>query len=247
MGRAQADLRFRHGVQDFDVAVAVEKALSLDPILAEAHALQAAHLRNEGRLDEAAEAAEIAMRLDPESYEVRRIAAVVKFGQHKLTEAVPHFEKAAELMTTDFNSPAMLVTCYFALGEADAAQRVARMGLTRCEAALAKDPGNGSALGSGACMLAALGDAERAKDWVGRALLVDPDNQNMRYNLVCGLSLYLGDVQGALDLIGPWFARTTGPWLEHAMVDPDLDPIREDPRFKAMMAQALARADAAEK
>jgi adenylate cyclase len=135
----------------------------------------------------------------------------------------------------------MAVTCYTALGDAQAANQAARMGLARCELALTKDRGNGAALGSGACALAALKEAERARDWVGRALLVDPDNQNMRYNLACGMSLYLEDIEGALDLMGPWFAITTAPWLEHAKVDPDLDPIRDDPRFKATMAEAEAR------
>ncbi|MGH7023819.1 MAG: TIR domain-containing protein [Caulobacteraceae bacterium] len=246
MGRAQADLKFRHGQREIDSGEAAEMALSLDPNLAEAHALKAAQLRNEGRLDEASDAVETALRLDAESYEVCRIAAVVKFGQHRLAEAIPHFESAAALMVTDFNSPAMLVTCYVALGNAKAAQRTAQLCLSRCEIALAKDPGNGAALGSGACMLAVLKEAERANDWVRRALLVDPDNQNMRYNLACGLSRYLGDIAGALDLIGPWCERTSAPWLEHAKVDPDLDPIRDDPRFRAMIAAAEARLAAAE-
>ena len=215
MGLAQVDLRRRHGSREFDSAAAVEKALSLDPNLAEAHALEAAHLHNEMRLDEAAEAVEIALRLDNTSYEVNRVAAAVNFAQHKLAEAVPYYEKAAALMETDFNSPAMAVTCYTALGDAEAATRAARTCLARCETALTKDRGNGAALGSGACMLAALKEAERARDWVARAMLVDPDNENMRYNLVCGLSIYLGDIEGAIELIDPFFARASKSRLEH--------------------------------
>jgi hypothetical protein len=30
-------------------------------------------------------------------------------------------------------------------------------------------------------------------------------------------------------------------WLNHAKVDPDLDPLRDHPRFKAMVAAAEAR------
>jgi hypothetical protein len=37
------------------------------------------------------------------------------------------------------------------------------------------------------------------------------------------------------------FASPTVSIVEHAKVDTDLDPIREDPRFKAMMTKAEAR------
>jgi adenylate cyclase len=64
----------------------------------------------------------------------------------------------------------------------------------------------------------------------------------MRYNLACSLSTHLKDADGALALLGPVFAATaTLSDLEHSRVDPDLDPIRADPRFKAMVAAAQAR------
>ena len=40
-------------------------------------------------------------------------------------------------------------------------------------------------------------------------------------------------------LVGPGIVA--GGFLHHAKVDPDLDPLREDPRFKAMMAAAEER------
>jgi adenylate cyclase len=247
MGRAQTTLRFNHARRDVDSWATVERALAIDPELAEAHALKAIHLRYEGRLDEATAEAEIALRLDPESYDANRAAAHVKFSLGRIAAAVPYWEKAAALMEADFTCAAMLMTCLTALGDAEGTRRAARMTVARAEAALAHDGSNGSALGYGVGALAALGEAERARDWARRALLIDPDNMNMRYNLGCALSAQLGDIDGAIDLLGAYFSKATDPDIvSYAKIDPDLDPIRHDPRFQAMIAEAEARMAAEE-
>jgi adenylate cyclase len=139
----------------------------------------------------------------------------------------------------------MLITCYTALGDTEGARRAARMTLARAEATLAQDRSNGSAMGHGVGALAVLGEAERTRDWVRRALLIDPDNQNMRYNFACALSVHLKDIDGALGLLGPFLAQVTRSDLEWAKADPDMGPLREDPRFAAMIAAAEARLAAA--
>jgi adenylate cyclase len=245
IGSAQAALRFRFGRQDIDSWTAVEKALALDPDLAEAHAAKATNLRLEGRYDEASEEAGIAVRLDPECYEANAAAASVCFSQGRIAEAIPYYEKAAALMETNFNSPAMLITCYTALGDTDAARRAARMTLARAEAILAQDRSNGTAMGYGANALAVLGEADRCRDWIRRALLIDPDNQLMRVNFACALSAHLKDIDGALGLLDPYLAQVTRSELEWAKTDPDMDPLRDDPRFQAMIAAAEARLAAA--
>ena len=93
----------------------------------------------------------------------------------------------------------------------------------------------------GANALAALGEAERAKDWIKRALLIDPDNMNARYNFACVLATYLKDPDAALELLSPVFETLAIGFLNHANADPDLDLLRDDPRFKAMVAKAKAR------
>ena len=241
LGLAQTYLRFSHGRQDIDSWAAVERALSLDPDLAEVYALKAEHLRRENRHDEASKEVDVALRLDPESFEVNDAAAAVYFSQGRLEDAIRYWEKAAALMETDFTGPGMLITCYTALGDSEGARRSARLSLSRAEAAVARDRSNGMAMGFGGSALMILGEAERAKDWVRRALLIDPGNLIMRYNFACGLSADLQDLDGALDLLEVFFAKTTKALVEHAKIDPDLDRVREDPRFKAMIAVAEKR------
>ena len=78
-----------------------------------------------------------------------------------------------------------------------------------------------------------------------RALLFDPDNARLHYNLACAMAK-LGDADTAVDLIEPWIDQVSRGWLMWMRSDNSLDPIREHPRFVALMERG-ARRLAAEK
>jgi len=224
-----------------DGLAAAERALLLDADLAEAHAVLARHRFRQGRFEEASSEIEAALRLDPESYEVNQSAGLLCFRQRRLAEAARYYEKATALTEFAFGDPGMLLSCYIGIGDVEAARRAARTTLDRARRALAQDHVNGSALGFGVSALATLGEAEDAKEWIRRALLVDPDNMNMRYNMACALGGPLKDEGGALELLGAFFATAQKNDLNHAKIDPDLDPLRGHPSFRAMAAGAEAR------
>ena len=66
MAMAQEELRGRLGPDQEGGMAAAERALSLNPNLAEAHFVKADHFANEGRPEEAKAAIDIALGLDPE-------------------------------------------------------------------------------------------------------------------------------------------------------------------------------------
>ena len=214
----------------------------MDPDLADAHAIKANLLQANGHEEAASAELVIALRLEPESYEVNRIAGMIWFRRRQWAEAIVHWEKATTLMETDYGSPTILIACYTAaLGDRQGARRAARIALERAEQLLARDASNGHALSSGVAALAALGEAEQAREWIERACLIDPDNVNMRYNFACALTLQLHDFEAALDLLATVLPTISRSFLIHVRADPDLDTLRSDPRFQAMIAVAEIR------
>ena len=240
MALAQAELRFWHA-RDEDAVPAAERALEINPELPEGHCVKARYLEEEGRAEEAEKQVRTALKLDPESWEVNREAARMLFRHGRIREAIPFFEKAASLVDTDWNSPMMLVTCYHAVGDDTKMRKAARTGSERAERAVAQDPTNGSALAGGANCLSVLGEEDRARDWIERALLLDPDNLNMRYNVACTFAIKR-HADDAIDALEPFFeVITSATRIRHLEADPDLESIRDHPRFKEMLAGAKKR------
>jgi len=246
MGLAQLELRFWHG-KDEDALDSGERALALNPNLPEAMCIQARYLEEEGRGEEALRQVRGALQLNPESWEVNREAARMLFRHGKFEEASPYFEKAASLMESDWHNPSMLITCYNSTGDKVALRKAAKTALERAERAIAQDPTNGPALAVGASALCMFGDEERAREWIKRALLLDPDNLSMRYNLACSLARELHDPEAAIETLQLFFDKVNSPMhIRHLEVDPDLDDIREDQRFKGMLVGAKQRLGVAE-
>ena len=241
MAIGHSKLRTAQGGNSHDGLVAVERALTLDPSVAEAHAVKAQILLQDGDAEAAAAEVATALALDPESYEVNRSAGRLSYQLHRHEDAIRFYEKATKLMEADINSASMLTSCYTALGDAAGATRAAQLALKRAESVLAREPNNSLVTAYSAYGLAALGEGERAKARMNRAILIDPDNFGMRYNFACAISVYLRDKEAALDMLGPLFETINDSFLPYAKADPDLEFLHDDPRFQAMVSAAELR------
>lgn len=241
MAIAQAEQRFWHG-KNVDALPAAERALAIKPDLPEALCVKARYLEEQGDQEEANRLIDAALRGNPESWEVNREAARMLFREGRISESIPYFEKAAALVNSDYYNSAMLVTCYQAIGDAECTRRAARLAFERAERSLTAEPTNGSAIANGAYALAVLGEDDRAREWVERGLLLDPDNLAMRYNMACTLTLALQDDDAALDVLQPYFETVnTASQIKHAEADPDFVRIRDMPRFQQMLAATKLR------
>ena len=241
MAIAQMSLRFHLGREGDDGMAAAAGALALDANLPEAHAAMSRALMQRTRFDEAMRHIETGLSLDAESYEVNSAAGRWYYLRRRFDDAIRHYEKAAALMETDYLAAGLLVSCYKAVGDRDGERRAAQRALARIEKIVAIEPDNGSAMSYGVGALAALGETERAREWAERALLLDPDNLNLRYNFACTLVVELHEFEAALDLLEPVFEKLQSEAINWTKTDPDFDLIRDHPRFKAMIAAAEAR------
>ncbi len=219
---------------------AADRALALDPELAEAHAAKGLLLTRLGRYDEAQEEIEISLRLDAESNEVNRTAGLWAIANRRFEDAIRYWAVAIAADEADYASPFMAMQCYEALGDATGARTAAKEAVTRLEKALVTEPDNGALLAYGAGALATLGEIDRAKAWAEHALLLDPDDGTLRYNLACAM-IRAGETDYALDRLEESLMNYGRENIRWAQADNDLDPVREHPRFKAIVAAAEAR------
>jgi len=241
MSLTQALLRFWYGKED-DPLPAAERAIALNSKLPEGHCVKARYLEEAGSAEEAERQMRVALELAPDSWETNREIASFLYRQGRVAEGIPFFEKAAALMDSDTSSAAMLTSSYKAVGNEEKLREAAMLCVKRVERAIGHDGGNAVDLAWGSGALAVLGDEERARDWIRRALLVDPDNLSMRYNLACSLAMDLKDGEAAIATLEPYFAAIgSKTQLRHLEADPDFDVIRDDARFVTMLAQAKQR------
>jgi adenylate cyclase len=246
LANAQSNLRYLFGREVDDGFAAAHTALAIDPTIPEARLPMVRRLEEGGQHEQADAALSEAIRLGPESWEVNKEAGHIALFRRDAEKATRHYEKAVEIMDTDFHAWAMLSTCYHALGDKEKVRRAAEMMVSEAEKAVQQDPSNGAALGILAGGHALLGAEETAREWMERAVLIDPDNLNMRYNFACVLAGHLGDAEAALTMLEPMLAEATEYHVRGAATDPDLDAIRDMPRFRLMVERARKRLGLAE-
>jgi len=212
---------------------ASRNALLIDPGLAEAHVSRGLAISLSKRYDEAEIEFQTAIRLDPRLFEAYYFYARSCVQQGKPNDAARLFEHASEVKREDYQAPLLLGMVYTGMGRQADAEQSYRCAWQRAEKHLELHPDDARALYLGANSLCRLGERARSLDWARRALAIDPEDCGVLYNVACVYALQ-GRIDEAIDCLDKamthayWYKR----WAEN---DSDLDPLRNHPRFQALM------------
>ncbi len=223
--------------------VAAEKAILLDPTLADSHAALGAVRAEQGRYQEGLDACTHALGLESDSYFAARIAGINSMALGQFKDAIGYFETAINAIDNEFYAASMVIQCYEFLKDFDGARRASHRALKRIEKVVAVEPDHGSALGYGAGCLARLGELDRSREWASRAILLDPDNVNLHFNYACAMARS-GETDTALEALERIINNVSAGTLKWMRTDTDFNSIRDDPRFVMMLSKAEARFNA---
>ena len=237
-GIANCDSRlagwYNDPIASWEILGMTDRALSIDPNLAEAHAARGVALANAGRRDEARQTFERALELDPASFDANLHFARFWMTVGNYEEAIKYYTRAVEIQPDDAQPCFLLQMACRSTGRTEEAERYARLGVKRAEEAMRQHPDIGRPAQGAACALAALGDKEGAMHWLERALALDPDDNNALYNAACCYA-QLGEDDLAFDTLEHWSKRAGPEQMLWFKGDADLDPLRNHRRYPALL------------
>jgi TolB-like protein/Flp pilus assembly protein TadD len=210
------------------------RALELDPDLAEAHAsrgLIANLLRN---FDEAEQEFQTAIALKPNLWQAHYYYGRVCFQQGKLEQAVSLFEGATQ-WCEDWEARFFAAQSYAAMHREEDADAAYRLALRVTEEHLELNPDDARAATMAAVAACRVGQRDRGLEWARKAFAIDPTDAGVSYNVACVYALE-GIKDEAFTCLEA--ARRGGFWHpDWISNDPDLDSLRDDPRFEALLKE----------
>ncbi len=231
-------LAFHHTASDTlldEARQCCEKALRIDPALAEAHCslgrLHAFH----NQFERGEEQFQMALRLSPNLQEAHLYRGLMYLIEGFSKKAYPSLSRAYALNDQDLQTSMMFLHCQQAVGDTDAAQNTAEKSLRLCRKRIELNPYDDRAIYVGAMSLVTLGQKAEATRWGELAATFDPDDGRTTYNIAC-LFGQLNDFESA----EPFIRKTLDlgvsdhkvRWFRY--IDRDFQLLRSDPRFDAI-------------
>jgi adenylate cyclase len=220
--------RYRQKAQELSF-----KALMYDSNLPEAYRAMGLAYFLLGNFAEAAESTRKAIEIDPDDFMSYWTLGRILFSQGELERALELFRRVIELKSGFYAAYLYVEQTCRKLGRVDEAQAASRLVLELLPDYVLQNPDDARARITFAVALLSSGRKEEAIREGDQALELSPEDPLMLYNGAC-LYSQLGEPERAMLALEQCFAAgySNMGWAEH---DPDLDPLRGDPRFAEML------------
>jgi eukaryotic-like serine/threonine-protein kinase len=229
LAEAHASLAWSLFIYDWDWAAAdreFRRAIELHPRYATAHQWFAFLLAAHRKHDDALVEGHTALELDGASVSIRRGVGWLYYYARRYDQARYHLTRAIEMNPTAVESRRILGLTLAHQGQLQEAERVLREALTLQAA-------GAYTMAELGWVLARAGRRAEAEDWLRR---LDAKAREGYVSPVpfATLHLALGNVDGALAYAERAHAERRG-WLAYFAVNPLLDPLRDEPRFRILL------------
>ena len=205
----------------------LKRAVALDPSFATAHQWRALGLLYVGKTDQAAPEMARALQLDPVSMQFLVADGMISYYRRRYDEAA---EKAQKMLAMD---PAFRET-HLMLGEVLEAKQDWAAAEREFHTVALGSSGDMEGVSRLAHVYALTGRTDQSKEILAKLLDPAPDQYVDPYQLVF-IFTALGEKEKALDWLEKAVQKRTAMIMK---VDPYLDPLRGEPRFQQLLAEA---------
>ncbi len=209
------------------------KAVELAPHLAESHGARGLALRADEQFDAAEAEFEKAIAINPRLFEPVHFYAQMMRSTSQYERAAELFCRAGEIRPEDYQSISIAALMYEMLDDKDRAHAMQVEAVERAKRAIELNPNDARGIILMAILLTKLGQVEKSLELAKEAIELNPKSSNIQYNTAC-IYAEIGRVDEALDYIerAVELGARNKRYYEN---DRDLDPLRDHPRFKALM------------
>jgi adenylate cyclase len=212
---------------------ASETAVALDPDSSEARASRGLAMFINEEYAEAEQEFEKTIELNPNLFEAYYYFGLAHSSQGEFEKAADMYLKAMEINPADYQPQIFLAQAYASLGRKQDEMKTRLNSVDVVQRYLEMNPHDSRALLACAIQLCIVGEQEKGVELAERALGQDEKEPNLLYNAACFYALQ-GDIDRSLELLARAVELGWGnrDWLE---TDSDLDSLRADPRFIALL------------
>src|SRR5579863_3803432 len=211
---------------------ACERALALEPGLAEVLAARAWILSGQKKYDEAIQFAQRAIDCKPDCEGAYTVLARTYFSSGRYQEVAGLVDRALQASGDDYNIYIPITNALAELGQKELARMMRERGIRALEKQLDTVPEDVRARMLLAGYYAAVGRREDGVRQLQTAVALRPRDSNVLYNAACTYAL-LQQPREAIEMLKA--AKDAG-WgnLDWALRDPDLISLRDDPEFQRL-------------